>query len=412
MKDSPTFIDLFAGAGGLSHGLLRAGLQCIYALEIDLWASQTFEANHRDAVMCRRDIRQVSDSEIRSLGLRDTDMVAGGPPCQGFSHSNVVNRDPHDPRNSLFIDFLRFVRIIQPKIALIENVPGLLTSVLDNGRPAIDSIVDEFKKLGYATHLQLLDACNFGVPQRRVRLFIVAYREDIKPLGPLLPEPTHATPSDTLELPSLFPNLPPAVTLWEAISDLPQVTTDNFPHPVKYASPPTNPYQKTLRQNAPPVITHHEPMRHSNRIVERFRHIRFGQSEEDVPDQLKPRRRGKPSELSEKSYSQNSRRQRPDRPCNTIVASAHTNYIHSFLHRNFTIRETMRIQSFPDNFVIKGKRAVLSRSLSLRKGYADDLYLDQRMQVGNAVPPLLAEAIGKHLRKVFPVVYDYAIASA
>ncbi len=135
-------------------------------------------------------------------------------------------------------------------------------------------------------------------------------------------------------------------------------------------------------------------MRHTERIVKRFEQITYGQSEDNLPEEFSPMRRGDPSMRSGKRYSQNSRRQHPDVPCNTIVASSHTNFIHPFLHRNFTVREMMRIQSIPDAFELRGKRAVLSKKLSLKKGLSEDVYLDQRMQVGNAVPPLLARAFG------------------
>jgi DNA (cytosine-5)-methyltransferase 1 len=150
-----------------------------------------------------------------------------------------------------------------------------------------------------------------------------------------------------------------------------------------------------MRLGAKTPITNHEPMKHTDRVVERFKQISYGQSEASVAEALRPRKRGAPTELSDSAYSQNSRRQHPERPCNTIVSSSHTNFIHPYLHRNFTVREIARIQSFPDRFQFLGKRAVLSKSLSIKKGYLDDIYLDQRMQIGNAVPPILAEHLAE-----------------
>lgn len=409
----PTFIDLFAGAGGLSFGLVEAGFRCVYAVESDLWASQSFRQNHSEVLVASTDIRKISDVDIRSLALGKIDLVVGGPPCQGFSHSNTVNRDPHDPRNSLFIDFLRFVSTIEPAVALIENVPGLLSTRLTGGALVIQVIADEFARIGYETHYEILDASRYGVPQRRPRLFIIALRSDQSPTGIVFPSPTHAELAlNELELPGLRSRMLPAVTLWDAISDLPQLDSDNPVDELTYTSPPSNDFQQLMRRDAPQLISHHEPMRHTARIVERFKHIGYGQSEEDVPEHLRPRKRGNPKASSGQTYSQNSRRQNPDRPCNTVVASAHTNFIHPYLHRNFTVREAMRIQSFPDRFTLKGKRAVLSKSLSMRKGYTDDVYLDQRMQIGNAVPTLLATAVGRHLKKVIPSFSCHELASA
>jgi DNA (cytosine-5)-methyltransferase 1 len=242
-----------------------------------------------------------------------------------------------------------------------------------------------------------LDAADYGVPQRRERLFIVAIKNGLEKSF-AWPEETHSKP---YAAPTLFEQSEteyvskPRVTLWQAISDLPQCLSDADCAHESYRFSPRNEYQRLMRAGAGNVIHNHEPMKHTKRIIERFSHIKYGESERHAPQTLRPRKRGASTEPSNSTYGQNSRRQDPDYPCNTIVASAHTNYIHPYLDRNFTVRETLRIQSFPDTFVMKGKRAVLSHKLSQRKGLMDDLHLDQRAQVGNAVPPLLAAAIAR-----------------
>jgi DNA (cytosine-5)-methyltransferase 1 len=256
----------------------------------------------------------------------------------------------------------------------------------------IKVISDSFKSIGYTCEWRVLEAANFGVPQRRERLFIVAF-----PTGEenffRWPIATHCQPVS--EPGGLFctSSIKPWVTLWEAISDLPECAAGNAASCLLYRSDPQNAFQTAMRMHAPTEIKNHEPMRHTARILERFSQIKVGQSEADVMGHHIPRRRGAPAEASDKAYSQNSRRQNKDAPCNTIVASSHTNFIHPTLDRNFTVRELMRIQSFPDSYVMFGKRAVLSKKLSIKKGYLDDVYLDQRMQVGNAVPPLLGQAM-------------------
>lgn len=392
-----TAIDLFAGAGGLALGFEAAGVKINHAVDVDLWAAETYRANFPKTKVHLVDIREFFDEDVRRLFHPRPDVLIGGPPCQGFSHSNTSKRDPNDPRNSLFIDFVKFARILQPSICVIENVKGLLTARNLNGEPVPELIKIAFREIGYQVYSKLVDAADFGVPQRRERLFIVATK-DSKKISFEWPAPTHQ--NNLNETAVLWDDLSKKshVTLWEAISDLPQKSWEPALSEQTYQCPPLNSYQRKMRQNAAPIITHHEPMRHTTRVLQRFAQIKLGQSEADVSKELQPRKRGNPDNAG-RAYFQNSRRQVPDSPCNTIVASSHTNFIHPFLDRNFTVRELLRIQSFPDNFVLKGKRAVLSKKLSERKGLTDDLYLDQRMQVGNAVPPLLAEAIANCIIK-------------
>ncbi len=389
-------VDVFAGAGGMSLGFAQAGAEIVSAIEVDRWASETFAANHPQTRIITDDIR---NPDLVPGDVVSTPPIAliGGPPCQGFSHSNTKNRDPRDPRNSLFMDFVRWAEALKPRICVIENVRGLMTAKNCSGRPVLELIHESFARIGYHSKDRLLDAVDYGVPQQRERLFVVAFRDRADLDRFRWPIPTHARQGENLESPSLFPELRPelpnSVTLWDAISDLPQVVHPEGGSDQRYESQPATPFQAEMRESEPKIISNHEPMRHTARIVERFMAIGYGGSEGDVATEHRPRRRGAADSVGRGGYAQNSRRQRPDRPCSTIVASSHTNFIHPHLHRNFTVRELARIQSFPDHFRICGKRAVLSRSLSLRKGLVDDLFLDQRMQIGNAVPPLLAKAI-------------------
>jgi DNA (cytosine-5)-methyltransferase 1 len=391
-----TAVDLFAGAGGLSTGLTASGVQVKWAAEIDAWAAATYEANHRSTRVDCVDLTSLTESDMQSLaGCASVDVVAGGPPCQGFSHSNIVRRDPKDPRNSLFRDYLRAVRAFSPTVCLMENVRGLLTARDGSGRLAIDTIMEEFSELGYDADFQLVNAVQYGVPQYRERLIIIATRRGAD-TSLVWPAPTHATVSSGHDAADLFGRLlEEPVTLWDAISDLPQI--EGKMRASDYEHGPRNDYQVHMRAGAT-ELTNHEPMEHTARIRARFEQIGYGESEAHAIGEHMPRSRlqaGRPG----RTYSQNSRRQRPDAPCSTVVASSHTNFIHPYMHRNFTVRELARVQSFPDRFRIHGKRAVLSWSLSQRKGYFDDLHLDQRAQVGNAVPPLLAQALGESISK-------------
>ena len=395
-----TAIDLFAGAGGLSLGFEWAGVKVTHAVEIDKWAAQSYAANFPDTTVLCRDITTITDQECIDLSPEGPDLLFGGPPCQGFSLSNGKNRDPHDPRNSLFEEFIRWANILRPQACLIENVKGLLTTRTGEGRLVVDVIMREFRRIGYHPQYTLLNAADYGVAQNRERLFIVAFREDLSQSFSW-PTRTHAAHAQKQE--DLFDGtVSPFVALWDAISDLPPEGADAIGRPGGYVCPPANVFQGRMRERTVAIINH-EPMKHTSRIIERLSAIGYGESEDHSPEHLAPRKRGSLERQGlDKAYAQNSRRQRPDRICNTVVASSHTNFIHPFLNRNFTVRELARIQSFPDWFVFRGKRAVLSRKLSERKGLVDDLFLDQRMQVGNAVPPILAsqlaEVICAHIR--------------
>jgi DNA (cytosine-5)-methyltransferase 1 len=393
VQENLGFIDLFAGAGGMSLGFESAGVRPLYAMEIDKWASDTYRENHH-APIEQGDICDVTDTQIRQMRDLNADVIIGGPPCQGFSHSNAANKDPRDPRNSLFREFVRFMKILKPRAVVIENVPGLLKTKTEEGKSVISLIAHSFDEIGYSCQWRLLEASAFGVPQQRQRLFIVGIDRD-RLINFQWPVPTHGSPEqhslfDTIQLQKQVP-------LWDAISDLPQCIAETFDPEQTYSMPAQNPFQTAMRAGAPPRIYNHEPMRHTERIVQRFSEIQLGFSESDVREELRPRQRGNPLVLSVKGYDQNSRRQDPNAVCNTVVASSHTNFIHPFLNRNFTVRELMRIQSFPDRYIAHGKRAVLSKKLSIRKGLVDDIYLDQRSQVGNAVPPLLAAAVARKI---------------
>lgn len=394
LREEPTrILDLFAGAGGLSLGFEHAGFEIYAAMESDSWACETLQKNHPTTKVLCRDITSVTDDEVRSLfGDVRLSGIVGGPPCQGFSHSNITKRDIRDPRNSLFREFARFVRILRPDFLLMENVPGLLRTRLVSGEYAIDVIKREFETIGYSVEADILKAELFGVPQIRERLFILGVRD--RKLSDPFPRPTHSTTAVEHQN-GLFDSRP-AITLWDAISDLPSLESGEGTDPSDYEVPPQNDYQWEMR-NGNALLWNHVAMRHSKRVVERFRHIQIGQSQSDVSDEHAPRVRSNGIEVSSKRYDQNNRRLAPNRPSHTIPASFYANFVHPYQHRNFTPREGARIQSFPDHYVFCGKPTVVSHKLLSREGRLEEKHLCQYVQIGNAVPPKLAKAIGENI---------------
>ncbi len=366
-------MDLFSGCGGFSLGFKRAGFISKLAVEIDLWATETYKKNHPDAVVVNDDICAVNPRDHFSVG--DIDGIIGGPPCQGFSLSG--NRDSKDPRNSLFMEFVRFVRMLQPKFFVMENVTGILSMRTRDKRLVKSIIRDEFESAGYNLCITILNAAEFGVPQSRQRVFFFGVRKDL-PFSPpdLIPRTTHGVNTQ--------------LSLWDAISDLPQIHAGQGHDIQEYKVEPQNEYQIAMRAGSEKIFNH-VAMRHTPRLVERFKQIAYGQSVKDVTSEHGQRKRGDVASISGIVYSQNNMRPYPDRPCPTVAASFQSNFIHPCLNRNFTAREGARIQSFPDTYVFMGKRTTMSW----------EKHLSQYQQIGNAVPPLLAQAIGTSIQKYF-----------
>jgi DNA (cytosine-5)-methyltransferase 1 len=385
-------LDTFAGAGGFSLGFALAGAKIVGAIEIDKWASETFKFNHPDTTLLQGDITQMSDEQIvDTFGKYNPDIILGGPPCQGFSICNKNSGDPKDPKNSLFKEFIRVGRLLKPKIMIMENVPNLIKAKTKNKEIVIDIITAELRDLGYEVEYRILEAIDYGVPQIRKRLIVIASK--IKLDNPF-PRKTYTTMS---QLDLLSGHLKKCPTLWDAISDLPEIEAREGNEESEYSKPPLNDYQRFLRQGSNKLFNH-KAMNHSKRLVERFAAMRWGDSTTDVPEHLRPIRRNS-TEFSDTAYDQNNRRMHPDRPCHTVPASFYANFVHPYKNRNFSAREGARIQSFPDWYIFKGKPTVVSHKLLQREGRFDEKYLCQYNQIGNAVPPLMALAIAENILK-------------
>ena len=380
-------LDLFAGAGGLSLGFSQAGFNVEAAIECDAWASETYQKNHGQTRVYCLDITEEDDPFFKQF--KGVDAVIGGPPCQGFSISASNRRDPKDKRNYLYKNFLNVVAIVSPKLILIENVKEFATKKDPSGEKILDTLENKLSLMGYRINGLLLNAKHFGVPQDRVRFFLLASKYK-KPIV----HQTHGLKN------TLFNKYKPCLSLWDAISDLPEVKPRQFKEgeTFTYEKLPENTYQKEMRKGSD-LIKNHIPMRHTDRIIERLSKITIGTNVESIEEKHKPRKRGQIQEISGKTYSQNHRRLNPNVPGKTITASFYSSFIHPFQHRNLTVREAARIQSFPDWFEFYGLRTKLSHKLLNKKGIYHEMHLDQFNQVGNAVPPILAKVLANALLK-------------
>jgi len=379
-----TFVDLFAGAGGFGLGFQMSGrFAPICSIEKDLWAVETLRANNKHEII-HADITKISTKKsIESICKEPPDVIIGGPPCQGFSMAG--KGDPSDPRNALFRFFVKWVKVLQPKLFVLENVAGLLIRKNIHGERVIDIIKTAFTKVGYDCCVWTLNAADYGVPQLRQRVVIIGSRLGQEIIPPI---PTYSMKEDS--------GLPPYITAWEALSDLPQIAAREGSEYMEYDRESTNAFQRQCRVGSDGVHNH-VSMLHTPRLVGRFQNILDGGSVSNLPDELKVRKRNGNGDLSDSYYSSNYRHIEPNQVSFTIPASFYSTFIHPYIPRNITAREAARIQSFPDRYVFKGKRTLISAKLMAKLGKDDQNHLSQYNQIGNAVPPLLAKAIAERV---------------
>lgn len=385
--------DLFAGAGGFGLGFRMANFKIDFSLEKDAWAAETLKANSENGstILCE-DIRNFSNQDLilEAVDGKRPSVVIGGPPCQGFSVAGP-SKDPADPRNSLFKDFAKWVEILSPNVFIMENVTGLLNRRNIDGELVLDIIKNTFSEIGYTVDIWILNAALYGVPQLRHRVFIVGnkYGCSINP-----PPPTHYT---NIEPELQLPFLKPAITIHESIGDLPYIESGQGQERSPYVLPAFHDYQQWARLDSEEVYNH-VAMIHTKRVIERYRHIQSGTLMDDLPTDSKVRKRGGKGAISETAYHSNYRHLKNSMVSYTIPASFYSTFIHPTAPRNITSREAARIQSFPDHYLFKGKRTVISSKLLEKKGRLDENYLSQYNQIGNAVPPLLSYNIAKHIK--------------
>lgn len=345
-------IDLFSGAGGLSYGFECAGFNILLGIDNDQKALETFENNHKGAKSICGDITEITfNKHIKPLiGDKTIDVIIGGPPCQGMSLSGP--RRFNDPRNKLYLSFIRLVKEIQPKAFVIENVPGLVGLF---GGQIKDSIIEKFTELGYLIQYKILCAADYGVPQNRKRVVFV---------GTKVGNFSYPEPCDTV------------VTCEMALSDLPPLVDTLGEEEMPYICDPLNDYQKLMRKNSN-VIHNHIAANHSEKVKTIISMVPAGGNYKDLPEEYRKTR----------NFHVAWTRFPDNKPAPTID-TGHRHHFHYKYNRVPTVRECARIQSFPDDFIFLGNKT------------------QQFRQVGNAVPPLMAQRIAEKVKDVLEVSHE------
>ncbi len=357
-------IDLFCGCGGFSKGFEQAGFDV--RLGIDVWqdAVITYKANFPHAATIVGDISTLAGKDLldaAGMSANEVDVIIGGPPCQGFSLSGKRMLD--DPRNILYKSFVRMVETIQPKAFVMENVPGLVR--LFNGQVK-EQVIEDFTNIGYKVEMQQLTACDFGVPQARKRVFFVGInKEKIKNSAYSFPIATYGIGKK------------PYVTCKDALSDLDFIgDTRLLADEAEYELPAMSEYQRFMRKKSNKLLNHVTTI-HTEKTRSIIAMVPDGGNYKDLPQEL----------WSTRKVNIAWTRMDSKKPCFTID-TGHNHHFHYKANRVPTVRESARIQSFPDDFRFIGIKT------------------SQLKQVGNAVPPLLAQAVAESIITALEVQKD------
>lgn len=343
-------IDLFAGAGGMTLGALQAGIDVKYAIEYDYSAALTYSYNNPNVKMINEDIRKVKSIDIKKG--KNQLVLFGGPPCQGFSTSNQKTRTKLNPNNWLFSEFIRLIKLLKPEWVIFENVKGFKTT---NKGIFYSMTLEKIEKLGYTTSSFVLNAADFGVPQKRERVIVV---------GSI----------NGLSIESI-PGKNKIITVKEALSDLPLLKNGANECIKKYRREPKSEYAKKMRGKKN-QSTNNLVSKNSEEVIKRYSYIPQGGNWTSIPSNL----------MNKYSNKENCHSGIFHRLNNNDVSVVIGNYrknmlIHPTQDRGLSVREAARLQSFPDWYKFYGNLG------------------SQQQQVGNAVPVLLARSLFKNIMK-------------
>jgi len=353
-------IDLFCGVGGLSYGFAHdPHFEIVAANEILPNMAKAYALNHPTVKVYAEDVKSFGVKKIRDdLGIKpgEIDIIVGGPPCQAYS--TVGKRRKDDPRGELFNEYYRLLKELNPRFFLFENVRGLISM---HGGKLIEDIISLFRSLGYSVQYRILNAADYGAPQIRERVILVGSR--LKE-GFQYPKPTHGDSKSDETVKSYL-------TIAEAISDLPLIKSGS--ESFEYASKPINEFQRLMRKNAPEKLTDHNSPNNNPKLVKIMESLPDGGTPDDLPKELRPT----------SGYANTYCRLWWNRPSTTITRNLSTpsssRCIHPKAPRALTTREGARLQCFPDDYQFYGSRS------------------DRNLQIGNAVPTFLSEALAKSI---------------
>ncbi|MFG6336477.1 MAG: DNA cytosine methyltransferase [Lachnospiraceae bacterium] len=383
-----THIDCFSGPGGICTGLHAAGFETKIAIEYIKSCVDTYSANHPEVHIIHDDIRNVRSEQILPYIPNDKiDLVTSGMPCETFSTAGNTSRSFYDDRQFLFREGIRIAQIVNAKMILFENVPAITTkTVAKNSKELIVNILKkELQEAGYTNYKEfILNAADYGVPQRRNRFFILA------------------TKDRNLKLSSPPPTCSKTITVKEAFCGLPNVIPNSGIEKKNYTQS-TSAYAELMRNNifwktgfdTTENLSYHMPMRHRACTLERFSLLKQGESLKDLFDhyigaereELQKRR-----VLPQKMFIKRNYRLKPDEASPTVTSHCLDEFVHPFHDRALTVRECARLQSFPDAYDFKGGPYIVP--------HIDRAIQDKYEQIGDAVPPLLAYAWGMEIRNL------------
>lgn len=345
-------IDLFCGCGGLSKGFLDAGYKVLLGIDFDDAALKTFSMNHGNARALKLDLFNHDNINVITDYLEQTheslDVLIGGPPCQGFSIAGP--RDMNDKRNLLYLAMVKLAERTKPKAILLENVPGMLQT---NDGIGAKRIVEDFAKIGYTMIPKLLYAPDYGIPQIRRRVFFVGLKDDKSKFE--FPEPSVKKEN--------------YVTCEQAIGDLPALEGIYGDEIQQYPCEPQSDYQRLMRKNSTEIHNHIGTI-HDEKTLKFLAMIPEGKNYKALPKEYE----------GIYKYHEALTRYHSKKPSLTIN-TCHRSHFHYKYLRIPTVRESARLQSFPDDFIFYGTKA------------------QQYRQVGNAVPPMLGKVVAEQLKK-------------
>lgn len=348
-------IDLFAGVGGLSYGFsVLPQFNIIAANEIEKDISAAYTLNHPNVKMLNCDICDLTEDGLHKvLDGRKIDLVVGGPPCQSYS---TLGKRRNDERANLFMQYKRILGILQPRAFVFENVTGMLSM---NKGQLFRRIQTEFEELGYDLKHEILDAVDFGVPQHRERVILVGTKGKNRFV---YPTPTHGD------------GLKPYVTLKDAIGDLPQLSSGEKKD--YYSAGITNDFLAFVRNENETVVQEHSAPKNGEHMIKIMKTLKEGQSKDDLPEDIRPK----------SGYGNTYAKLWWNKPSTTITRNfacpSSSRCIHPRDSRAMSIREGARLQSFPDDYQFYGSDGM------------------KRLEIGNAVPPLLSMAIARQMLDV------------